>query len=83
MSIVIAAMLPNQYEAWTTLLVEPQSISKGLIEPTLEESLYWRGLALEATGDLGSAIADLQEAVRLNPNFEAGLFQLNRMLGGN
>jgi tetratricopeptide (TPR) repeat protein len=51
-------------------------------EPTLEESLYWRGLALEAMGDLDGAYADLQEAVHLNPNFEAGLFQLNRMLNG-
>ena len=38
LSIVTAAVLPNVYEAWTTLLVEPQSISKGLIESTLEES---------------------------------------------
>lgn len=51
-------------------------------EPTLEESLYWRGLALEALGDTNGAIADLQESVRLNPKFDAGIFQLNRILGG-
>jgi hypothetical protein len=49
-------------------------------EPTLEESLYWRGLAYEALGDITSAVADLQEAVRLNPNFAPGLSQLNRIL---
>jgi tetratricopeptide (TPR) repeat protein len=51
-------------------------------EPTLEESLYWRGLAYEALGDPASAIADLQESVRLNPNFAPGLSQLNRILSG-
>ena len=51
-------------------------------EPTLEESLYWRGLAKEALGDVNGAVADLAEAVRLNPNFSAGQFQLNRILSG-
>ncbi|MDX1436912.1 MAG: tetratricopeptide repeat protein, partial [Anaerolineales bacterium] len=49
-------------------------------EPTLEESLYWRGLAYEALGDINGAIADLQESVRLNPNFTPGISQLNRIL---
>lgn len=51
-------------------------------EPTLEESLYWRGLAKEALGDVNGAVADLAEAVRLNPNFAAGQFHINRILGG-
>lgn len=37
-SIVVAAVLPNVYMASATLLVEPQSISKKLVEPGLEES---------------------------------------------
>ena len=38
LSIVVAALLPNQYEAYTTLMVEPQTISKRLVEPGVEES---------------------------------------------
>jgi tetratricopeptide (TPR) repeat protein len=41
-------------------------------EPTLEESLYWRGLALWALGRTAEAEADFWEAVRLNPNFGPG-----------
>ena len=37
LSIVVAAFLPNQYEAYTTLLIEPQSISKKLVEGGAEE----------------------------------------------
>jgi len=44
--------------------------------PTLEESLYWRGLAEYALGDSNAAIADLRETVRLNPNFSAGRAKL-------
>lgn len=51
-------------------------------EPTLEESLYWRALAKEALGDVNGAVADLREALRLNPNFSAGQFQLNRIQSG-
>lgn len=56
------------------------TLQETISEPTLEESLYWRGLAKEALGDRAGAIADLQEAVRLNPNFDPGEFHLNRML---
>ena len=51
-------------------------------EPTLEESLYWRGLARLAIGETDNAIADLRETVRLNKNFWAGWQQL-RALGVN
>ena len=37
-AIVIAAVLPNRYDAWTTLLVEPQTISERLIEAGVAES---------------------------------------------
>ncbi|MCL5429800.1 MAG: C39 family peptidase [Chloroflexi bacterium] len=48
-------------------------------EPTLEESLYWRGLARLALGETDNAIADLQESVRINPNFWAGWQQLEAL----
>jgi tetratricopeptide (TPR) repeat protein len=50
-------------------------------EPLLEESFYWRALAKEALGDLEGAISDLSEAIRLNPNFIAGKYQLRRLQG--
>ena len=48
-------------------------------EPTLEESLYWRGRAREVLGDLNGAIADYLESVRLNMFFDAAWEQLNRL----
>ncbi|MCW5887509.1 MAG: tetratricopeptide repeat protein, partial [Anaerolineales bacterium] len=50
-----------------------------IAEPTLEESIYWRGLAREAIGETDNAIADYREAVRLNPNFGPGIAQLQRL----
>jgi tetratricopeptide (TPR) repeat protein len=44
--------------------------------PTLEESLYWRGMASYALGDSASAFKDMRETVRLNPNFAPGLQRL-------
>ena len=38
LSVVIAAILPNLYTASATLLVEPQSISKKLVESGVAES---------------------------------------------
>jgi hypothetical protein len=54
-----------------------------MTKPILEESFYWRGLAKEALGDIAGAIADLQTAVALNPNFGPGWSELQRMQGGN
>lgn len=45
--------------------------------PTLEESLFWRARASDALGNSAAAFADMREAVRLNPNFQDGLFFLN------
>ncbi len=64
LSIVTAAVLPNVYEAWTTLLVEPQSISPGLIESTLEESelegrLHLMTMQILSRGRLSRIITDL------------------------
>lgn len=38
LSILVAALLPNRYVASTTMLVEPQSVSKRLVEGGLEEA---------------------------------------------
>jgi tetratricopeptide (TPR) repeat protein len=43
---------------------------------TLEESLYWRGLAEYALGDTAHAIGDVRRAVYYNKNFLAGLAKL-------
>ncbi len=43
------------------------TLSTVLGGPTLEESLYWRGMAEEALGDMNSAVADFKQANHLNP----------------
>ena len=48
-------------------------------EPTLEETLYWRGLAYYALGNKALAQSDLYQSVWLNPNFEAALIQLSQL----
>lgn len=50
-------------------------------EPAIEETWYWRALAREALGDVSGAIADLEEAVELNENFDTGWYHLNRLTG--
>src|SRR5688572_28265954 len=37
-AIFVAAILPNQYESRATLLIEPQTISKNLVESNLSET---------------------------------------------
>ena len=44
--------------------------------PTLEESLYWRGLAEYALGNTSAGIGDVQKSVYYNMNFKAGIAQL-------
>lgn len=51
-----------------------------IAEPTLEETLYWRGLAYYALGNKALAKSDLYNSVWLNPNFEAGLIQINNLI---
>jgi hypothetical protein len=43
------------------------TLSTVLGGPTLEESLYWRGMAEEALGNMESAIKDFKQANHLNP----------------
>ncbi len=50
-----------------------------IAEPTLEETLYWRGLAYYALGDTAQAKRDLYQSVYLNPNFDAGWIQIARL----
>jgi hypothetical protein len=47
-----------------------------IADPTLEETLYWRGLAHYALGNKAQARDDLYRSVWLNPNFKAGLIQI-------
>jgi len=51
-----------------------------IAEPTLEETLYWRGLAHYALGNKSQAKSDLYQSVWLNPNFDAGLFQISQLI---
>jgi polysaccharide chain length determinant protein (PEP-CTERM system associated) len=37
-AVVVAAVLPNQFQVYTTLLIEPQTISRHLVEAGLEKS---------------------------------------------
>jgi hypothetical protein len=50
-----------------------------MLEPVLEESFYWRGLARQQTGDLEGAISDFKRTVELNSNFSPGYEQLERL----
>ncbi len=64
LSIVTAAVLPNKYEAWTTLLIEPQSISTRLVEAGLEGSelesrLHLMTMQILSRGRLSRIITEL------------------------
>jgi uncharacterized protein YvpB len=48
--------------------------------PTLEESIYWRGMAEQSLGDMNSAIADFRQANHLNPKM-AVVIQVLQGLG--
>jgi tetratricopeptide (TPR) repeat protein len=48
-------------------------------KPPLEESLYWRGLAKQASGDLEGAVDDFKRAVDLNLTFVYGQAELERL----
>ncbi|GAB4486452.1 MAG: hypothetical protein OHK0031_10660 [Anaerolineales bacterium] len=49
-------------------------------DPTLEESLYWRGMAEQAIGNTAAAIADFQAANHINPRMPA-IIQALQSLG--
>ena len=50
-----------------------------ITDDVLEESWYWRGMAKLALGDTDGAISDFRESVRLHPDFQPGLFQLDQL----
>jgi tetratricopeptide (TPR) repeat protein len=50
-----------------------------LTDPILEETLYWRGMAKEASGDIEAAVSDYRKAVRINPTSTAAAEQLQRL----
>ena len=50
-----------------------------IAEPTLEESIYWRGQAYLALSETNLAIADFRETIRLNPNFKPGWAALEQL----
>jgi polysaccharide chain length determinant protein (PEP-CTERM system associated) len=54
-SIVLAALLPNEYEAYSTILVQPQSISEKLVEPGVKETQLNRRLNLMTSEILSRA----------------------------
>jgi polysaccharide chain length determinant protein (PEP-CTERM system associated) len=63
-SILVAAILPNRYQAWVTLLVEPQTISSKLIEAGIAESdlnsrLHLMTMQILSRGRLSKVIDDL------------------------
>ena len=62
-----------------TINLANTTLFETIADPTLEESLYWRGLAYEALGELDNAIADFRETVRLNPYFSPGWAELERL----
>ena len=45
------------------------TLNKTIAEPTLEESLYWRGMAEAAAGEAGIAIDDYRAALKIHPNY--------------
>jgi polysaccharide chain length determinant protein (PEP-CTERM system associated) len=63
-SIVVAAILPNQYQSWVTLLIEPQTISAKLIEAGIATSdlnsrLHLMTMQILSRGRLSKVIDDL------------------------
>ena len=50
-----------------------------IADDSLEETLYWRGLAHYALGKKALSQLDFYQAVWLNPNFEDAKYQLNQL----
>ncbi|MCB2178490.1 C39 family peptidase [bacterium] len=48
-------------------------------EPTLEESIYWRGMAELAIGETGNAVDDFRQTVYLNSSFIPGIEMLQQL----
>lgn len=64
-SVLLAALLPSEYQAYTTMLVEPQAISKKLVEPGVEEGelinrLHLMTMQILSRARLSRVIDDLE-----------------------
>jgi len=55
------------------------TLTETISDPTLEESIYWRGKAYLSLGQQENAIADFRETIRLNPNFSPGWYELDQL----
>ncbi len=49
------------------------TLTETIAQPTLEESIYWRGKAEYMMGDTQSAVKDYREALRLHPNWPVAI----------
>jgi len=49
--------------------------------PYFEESFYYKGLALEATGQTAAAEDNLEKAATFNPNFDPAVMALAELNG--
>jgi tetratricopeptide (TPR) repeat protein len=63
----------DDLQGQTTVIAQKQS---ELMESTLEESYYRRGLELEKRGEFKDAIAAYTEALRVNPSYANAYMQL-------
>jgi len=71
LSVFVAAVLPNQYQSYSTMLVEPQTISKKLVEAGLEEGdlmnrLHLLTMQILSRARLSRVIDDLHLYPRLS-----------------
>jgi len=55
------------------------TLNETMDKPTLEESLFWRGMSEIALGDRYGGVKDLQQAVYYNPNMTIAINQLNEL----
>ena len=56
-----------------------QTLERMTAEPILEESYYWRGMALLALGDSDSALTEFRDSLKHHPGFGPSLAALEQM----
>jgi tetratricopeptide (TPR) repeat protein len=78
---------PEPYEAFYALgryqdVIDLASLAiEAGFNPYIEESFYWRGMALEALGSEEKALLDFGRALDLNPNYLPARRQLQQLKG--
>src|SRR5262252_3024711 len=71
-SVLLAALLPNQYLSYTTLLVEPRTVSKKLVEAGLDEGDLMNRLHLMTMQILSRArLSRVIDDLKLYPKLSA------------